>query len=788
MNEADTRANYTDPQLKESKWEAAMLIREHPFTEGRKLTGGKRGEKLIADYLLRYKGENLAIIEAKQLSLHPTTGLEQAKKYAAKLKLSFAYCTNGEKIFEFDMVAGKGDYIDAYPTPDELYKRIYPNNNQLKEKITSKTYLIVGDKKPRFYQELAINRAIQAITEGEKRVLLTLATGTGKTYIAFQLVQKLFYSKWNLDGKDRKPKVLFLSDRNILIGQAINDFNPLEKELVKINGEELRKRNGKIPTNFSIYFAIYQAISDKEQESENIGGYFREYPKDFFDLVIIDECHRGSANEEGSWRAILDHFDIAVHLGMTATPKRETNIDTYNYFGKPVYEYSLKEGIEDGFLTPYKVKRIQTSIDTYIHTSDDTVTKGQVDETKVYSLPHFEREIVIPQRTELIAKAILQNIRPLDKTIVFCVDQPHAATMRDYINKHKTIADINYCVRITSDEGEIGKRLLKTFQDNDKDIPTILTSSQMLTTGVDARNVRNIVLVRNIGSIVEFKQIIGRGTRLFDGKDFFTILDFTGASENFYDDEWDGLPSEPTTRIKVDDEGQPITINDPPNYPTKEDDENEGEGNTEDPEKNEPQKPVKIEVRLSDSRTLRITNIETRYIGADGKPMSATEFVRSLTDGVLPTLYHSEEQLREIWQKPETRKALLDELERRGLDNEHLEILQRMFEAQDCDIFDVLNHVSYSRDMITRKQRAAKLRGETHFFEVFTNVQAKDFLHFILERYEADGVEELERDKLSELIKLRNLGTASEAAAVFGGRERLLDAYYGLQRELFKAS
>ncbi|MBK8566896.1 MAG: DEAD/DEAH box helicase family protein [Saprospiraceae bacterium] len=785
MNEADTRANYTDPQLKESKWEAALVVREHFFTAGRKLAGGKRAEPLKADYLLRFKGENLAVIEAKQLSAHPTKGLEQAKNYAAKLKLSFAYCTNGAKIYEFDMTTGKGDYIDAYPTPDELYQRIYPNRNPQKEAITAKPYLITNEKKPRYYQELAINRAIQAITEGKKRVLLTLATGTGKTIIAFQLVHKLFEARWNLDGKDRRPKVLFLADRNILADQAINTFNPLEKDLVKINGEELKKRGGKVPTNFSIYFAIYQAISEKEREEVSIGGYFRDYPKDFFDLVIIDECHRGSANEEGSWRAILDHFDNAVHLGMTATPKRDANVDTYNYFGKPVYEYSLKEGVNDGFLTPYKVKRIQTSIDTYIHTSDDTVTKGQVDETKVYSLSHFEREIVIPQRTELIAKAILQNIRPLDKTIVFCVDQPHAAAMRDYLNKHKTIADANYCVRITSDEGDNGKRLLKTFQDNDKDIPTILTSSQMLTTGVDARNVRNIVLVRNIGSIVEFKQIIGRGTRLFDGKDFFTILDFTGASENFYDDEWDGLPSEPTTRIKVDDEGQPITIYDPPEGGQGE---QEGDGRLEDPEGTENPPKLKIEVRLSDSRTLRITNIETRYIGADGKPMSATEFVRSLTDGVLPSLYHSEEQLREIWQKPETRKALLDELERRGLDNEHLEILQRMFEAQDCDIFDVLNHVSYSRDMITRKQRAAKLRGETHFFEVFTNVQAKDFLHFILERYEADGVEELERDKLSELIKLRNLGTASEAAAVFGGRERLLDAFYGLQRELYKAS
>jgi len=777
MNEADTRANYTDPQLRQSGWEAALIVREHPFTDGRKLPGGKRGEQLIADYLLRYKGENLAIIEAKQLSRHPTDGLEQAKNYADKLRLSFAYCTNGERIYEFDMITGKGQYVDHYPTPEVLYHRIYPISNQPKEEITAQPYMITGNFKPRYYQELAVNRAIQAITEGEKRVLLTLATGTGKTFIAFQLVYKLFNARWNLDKTARRPKILFLADRNILADQAINTFNPLEKELVKIDGSELRQRRGKVPTNFSIYFAIYQAIGDKEA----IGGYYTQYPRDFFDLVIIDECHRGSANEEGSWRAILDYFDSAVHLGMTATPKREDNIDTYNYFGQPVYEYSLKEGINDGFLTPYKVKRIQTNIDTYIYTSDDKVIKGEVDEKRVYGLLHFDKDIVIPQRIELIAKAILQNIRPLDKTIVFCVDQAHAASMRDFINQHKPIADRNYCVRVTSDEAEVGRKYLEAFQDNDKDIPCILTSSQMLTTGVDARNVRNIVLVRNIGSMVEFKQIIGRGTRTFDGKDFFTILDFTGATELFYDDRWDGLPDEEPVNIVVSGEAEsteeetyPRPVLPPPDR-------------ADDPEGPPFQRRHKIEVKLSEYRKLSIINIETRYIGPDGKPMSATEFLQSLI-GVLPELYQSEEHLRQIWQKPETRKALLLELEKRGLDDEQLTILQQMFQAEDCDIFDVLNHISYSKDLITRHQRAARLKEERQFFDVYTNLKARDFLLFVLERYEEDGIEELERDKLSELIRLKNLGTAKEAAEVFGGREKLLAAFYDLQRELYKAS
>ena len=775
MNEADTRANYTDPQLKGSDWKAANIIREYSITQGKKLSGGKRAKPLSADYLLHYNGEALAIVEAKALRLHATTGLEQGKNYADMMKLRFVYATNGVKIYEFDMIDGKGSYIKQYPTPDELYKRIYPELNTKKEKITSHPYQLTGDMKPRYYQELAINRTIQAITEGEPRVLLTLATGTGKTFIAFQLVYKLFNSRWNLDGKDRRPKILFLADRNILADQAINTFNPLEKELVKINGSEIKKRGGKVPTNYSLYFAIYQAIAEKE----DIGGYYKQYPNDFFDLIVIDECHRGSANESGSWRAILDHFEKAVHLGLTATPKRDDNVDTYDYFGKPVYEYSLKQGINDGFLTPYKVKRIQTNIDTYIYTSDDEVVSGQIDEKKVYQLKDFNRNIVIPRRAELIAKAMLQHSRPMDKSIVFCVDQPHAANMRDFINLHKTIKDKNYCVRVTSDEGDIGRKFLEAFQDNDKDIPTILTSSQMLTTGVDARNVRNIVLVRNIKSMVEFKQIIGRGTRLFDGKDFFTILDFTGATELFYDKDWDGLPEE-EAEIIIETGG-----NEPPPYPPPTSPDPEDPPGFTTPPPQPP--PYKVEIKLNDGRQLKVVNVETRYIGADGKPMSATEFLKSLI-GILPHLYKDENQLRELWQKPETRKALLERLENEGLDGEQLELLKKMFEAKDSDIFDVLNHISHDKDLMTRKQRASKVKGDTHFFEVFTNLKARDFLMFVLERYEKDGIQELERGKLSELIKLNNLGTTREAAKVFGGRERLLNAYYKLQHELYKAS
>lgn len=369
ISEADTRAKFIDPEIQKSGWED-FVIREHYFTDGRKLLGGKRGKRLFVDYLLKYKNVNLAIIEAKRFDKHPTEGLQQAIGYAEKLKVNYVYSTNGKKIYEFDLTTGKGDYIDSFPTPDEIYKRSFDNLTPEKENLLSVPFYLTGDKQPRYYQENAVNKAIEAIANKENRILLTLATGTGKTFIAFQIVYKLFQKRWNLDNAERRPKILILADRNILADQAINTFNdPFEKDLVKIDGSEIKARNGQVPTNAHIFFAIYQAISEKE----NIGGYYKQYPADFFDLIIIDECHRGSANEEGSWRDILDYFGSAVHLGLTATPKRKDNVDTYQYFGKPVYEYSLKDGINDGYLSPYKVKKIRTNIDSYIYTKADKV-------------------------------------------------------------------------------------------------------------------------------------------------------------------------------------------------------------------------------------------------------------------------------------------------------------------------------------------------------------------------------------------------------------------------------
>ncbi len=768
-SEADTRANYIDPALATSGWVSSQIIREYYFTDGRKLAGGQRGTKCFVDYLLHRDNQHLAIIEAKKKAAHPTQGLQQAIDYAKKLSVRFVYSTNGEKIYEFNLETGKGDYVDNYPNSDELLARYAGKTNDLGRGLRNIQFYLEAGMRPRYYQELAVHAATDAIGGDKPRVLLTLATGTGKTFIAFQIVHKLFQARWNRQQPgSRRPRILFLADRNILADQAINTFNPYEKDLIKIDGDEIRRRNGVVPTNAHIFFAIYQAIAERE----NIGGYYKEYPADFFDLIIIDECHRGAANNEGSWRAILEHFAPAVHLGLTATPKRTDNIDTYNYFGHPAYEYSLKDGINDGFLTPYRVKRIRTNLDELVLTADDEIIKGEACQD-VYETNDFDNKIVADQRTELVAEAILDNINPLEKTIVFCTNQNHALTMRDMVNKHKTVVDPNYCVRVTSDEGKSGRDLLERFQDNDRDIPTILTSSQMLTTGVDARNVRNIVLDRAIGSMVEFKQIIGRGTRVFDGKDYFTIVDFRGATNKFYDEDWDGDPVADDTLL-----GEQT----PPPYGGQEAG-GDGTGTIAGEGTDEPKE--KLTVKLSEARELKVIDVEIRYIDETGRPLTAQQFVERLMFK-LPGLFSSAEELREIWSDPDQREVLLQKLVQAGFDAEQLATLRRMFAAEQNDLFDLLAFLAYEQPMETRRARAEATRANEAFFEQFQQEPARDFLHFVLNRYEKTGVSELARDRMPGLIKMSGLGTIRDASHAFGGSPtNVLAAFRKLQHELY---
>lgn len=761
-SESDTRAKYIDPQLKRDGWGDHFIVREYAFTNGRKFVGGK-GKQKYADYLLKYNGVNLAIIEAKKYDLHPTEWLEQVKEYGKILAVRFLYSTNGQKIYEFDLESGVGEYIEHYPTPEELYQRTFWEANHTREILQKEPYYI-SSKRPRYYQEIAISKVMEAIADEKKRILLTLATGTGKTVIAFQVAYKLFMARWSRDGiGKRRPRILVLADRNILVDQAMNTFNPLEKDILKINGELIKKKWGVVPTNANIFFAIYQALvwgANEENPEDILESYYNRYERDFFDLIIIDECHRGGAREDGNWAEILRYFTWAVHLGLTATPKRDDNVDTYNYFGKPVYEYSLAQGIDDGFLTPFKIKRIKLNIDELALTSGDIVVQWTV-KKPVYTTGDFEKTIIVDKRTDIIAETILKNINPMEKTIVFCVDQSHALRMRDSINKYKTIRDPDYCVRVTSDEGDIGRAYLERFQDNDKTIPTILTSSQMLTTGVDALNVRNIVLVRNIGSIVEYKQIIGRGTRLYDGKDFFTILDFTGATNDFRDEIWDGGvdTSEP-------EEKKAKTEKDTPQI-------------TERCEK-EPREPTLI-VELDGNREVRVIDIETRYIDPEtGKLLSSRDFLMKLVDR-LPMFYRDEAQLRKIWSDPETREDLLTHLASIGIGGDQLEDLTRMFEAENSDIFDVLAHLSYGTDIRYRTERrdiASSILDE------YESLDARAFLDFLLTLYVRNGILEFRRDGLAAKVALFGR-TPRDLATVFGSNTALRESYYKVQESLY---
>ncbi|MBL4748451.1 MAG: DEAD/DEAH box helicase family protein [Magnetovibrio sp.] len=559
MNEAETRAELIDPALKSAKWgvvDGSRISREFHITQGRLQGAGKRSEKDIADYVLTYRGKMLAVVEAKRRDLPDTEGVAQAKKYAGKLHVRYTYSTNGDGIYQIDMDTGEEGYVTHYPSPDELWDMTYAEQNEWRNRFADVPFEDKGGTwQARYYQGIAIDKTLEAIINGEQRILLTLATGTGKTFIAFQLAWKLFKSRWTL-GRDagRRPRILFLADRNILADQAYNSFSAFpEDALVRIAPDVIRKQ-GRVPKNGSVFFTIFQTFMSGRDADGNPAPSFGEYPPDFFDFIVIDECHRGGANDESNWRGILDYFSPAVQLGLTATPKRDSNADTYAYFGEPVYIYSLREGINDGFLTPFKVKQIATTLDDYIYTPDDNVIEGEIEGEieagDTFSEPDFNKVIEIKEREAYRVKLFMEAIDQNQKALVFCATQDHALAVRDLINQIKTSKDPNYCVRVTANDGALGEQHLRTFQDNEKTIPTILTTSQKLSTGVDARNIRNIILMRPVNSMIEFKQIVGRGTRLFEGKDYFTVYDFVKAYEHFNDPEWDGEPAEPPEPVE----------------------------------------------------------------------------------------------------------------------------------------------------------------------------------------------------------------------------------------------
>ena len=626
-----------------------------------------------------------------------------------------------------------------------------------------------GTWEARYYQHNAIEAVLEAISQGKKRMLLTMATGTGKTFIAFQLAWKLFQSKWNLSGEPtHRPKILFLADRNILASQAFTAFTAFPDDaLVRIEPKEIKKQ-GKVPKNGSLFFTIFQTFMTKKDDESTANFY--DYPPDFFDFVIIDECHRGGANDESTWRKILEYFAPAVQLGLTATPKRDVNGDTYQYFGKPLYTYSLKEGINEGYLTPFKVIEFTTTLDEYQYDPDDDLLEGDIDDDRVYTETDFNRIIEIKEREQHRVRIFMGAINQNEKTLVFCATQDHALAVRDLVNQMAISNDPNYCVRVTANDGSMGETHLKTFQDNEKTVPTILTTSRKLSTGVDARNVRNIVLMRPVKSMIEFKQIIGRGTRLFDRKDYFSIYDFVKAHENFNDPEWDGEPiaselTQPrkfTSRVR-DKAANSYTVDAPEKPPL-------GAGSHR-----------KIKIKLADGKERELEYVQkTTFWNVDGQPISAVQFIQQLF-GDLPELFKDEAELLTLWSFPDPRRSLLTGLAELGYGDEQLEQIAKITNTENSDIYDLLTYIAYATKPLTRQERVTKHKNL--IFSKYTGKQ-QEFLDFVLYQYIQEGVGELDRQKLPQLLSLKYHNT-NDAIAILGNIQTINEIFTNFQPHLY---
>ncbi|MBS1777189.1 MAG: DEAD/DEAH box helicase family protein [Bacteroidetes bacterium] len=851
MNEAETRAELIDPKLKACGWgvvEGSKVLREYSITAGKIQTGGGRGKKEIADYVLVYKGIRLAVVEAKSDEQEVGEGVMQAKKYAEKLQLETTFSTNGKAIYQICMKTGEEGLVTNFLSPDELWNKTFPIDNEKltmenewREKFAAVPFEDINKTKPpRYYQESAVNAVMEAVVKKKDRILLTLATGTGKTTIAFHIAWKLFQTRWNIkwDGS-RRPRILFLADRNILSDQAYGEFTRYsafkDDALVRISPKAIRDLNedgkkikvntfltnsrqnqNRVPTNGNIFFTIFQTFSTSPTENvelkinnesipsniaaEPTSNYplsnvnYQLYPADYFDFIIIDECHRGGANDESKWRSILEYFSPAVQLGLTATPKRKDNVDTYKYFGEPVYIYSLKEGINDGYLTPFKVKRIKTTLDDYRYTSDDTIVEGEIEEGKLYEEKDFNRTIEIEEREAKRVNIFLDEANQNEKAIIFCANQGHAALIRDLVNQSaKPVPngasgskDPFYCVRVTANDGEEGERLLREFQDNEKTLPTILTTSQKLSTGVDARNIRNIVLLRPINSMIEFKQIVGRGTRLFDGKEFFTIYDFVDAYKHFSDPEWDGEPLEEEPCKKCGQNPCECEYVPPKPCPVCGERPCVCEKKPPQPCENCGQRPCvcnkKVKIKLKNGKEREIQHMVSTSFWSGDKPISAEEFLNNLL-GELPKLFKDEEELRKLWSNPLTRKILLENLDAAGFPKDDLLTLQKLVDMEKSDLYDVLEYV-FNGDYIAMTREARAKAAEATIFALLNDKQ-KEFITFVLSKYIETGVDELDQEKLPTLLtnKYQSLEDAKE---ILGDVANISRLFIEFQEHLYK--
>ncbi len=772
--EADTCRKYVLPKLYAAGWNDDQISEQRTFTDGRIMVAGSkvwRGTQKRADYLLRYRPNlMLAVVEAKASHKTPGDGLQQAKSYAQVLDLKFAYSTNGHGIIEHDFITGKEANLDAFPTPEELWKRLHTalglKSDEQEQRFLAPTLPVLG-KPLRYYQEIAINRTIKAVLGGQQRVLVNMATGTGKTDVAFHICWKLWSTRWNRAGEPRKPRILFLSDRSILVDDPKDkQFAPFGDARWKIQGEAVKSRE--------MYFATYQAIAKDERRP----GIYREYSPEFFDFIVVDECHRGSARDESNWREILEYFQSAYQLGMTATPMHEENRDSYAYFGSPVYTYSLRQGIDDGFLAPYRVHRIVTNIDAtgWRPSKDELDRYGRLIPDNEYETPDFERLVSLRARTQTIAKSIsdfLKNSDPYAKTIVFCVDQEHADEMRQAINNQ--CADLvqkysDYVVRVVADEGDIGRSHLSRFQELEKLSPVVVTTSKLLTTGVDAPTCKNIVIVRTINSMTEFKQIIGRGTRVRAdyGKLWFSILDYTGsATRLFADPDFDGDPIDTPTETSVEQplpkpEPQPDSATPPSPLPL------------------EPQEPV-LRKFYVDGGAIEIAAHSVYELDANGRQLRVVKFTDYASNKVR-ALWTSAAELRSLWRNADQRAVIVKALEEHGIS---VEQLAENVGQPEADPFDLLCYVAYNSPLRTRRERAERLRkGRFDFWERF-KPEAREILEQILDKYIEHGTEQFKVPDVLKIPPISAHGNVLEIATKFGGAEHLRAAVESMQHLLY---
>ena len=765
MSERDICTKYITPSLVKAGWDIKTQIREEvTFTDGRVIVRGNvttRGKKKRADYILYHKANMpIAVVEAKDNKHSVGDGMQQAINYADILDLQFAYASNGDSFIEHDMKTGKEREIslDDFPSPQELWNR-YKSTNDITEEeekvITEPYHYKQGDKTPRYYQRIAINRTVEAVAKGQDRILLVMATGTGKTYTAFQIIHRLRTS-------GSKRKILFLADRNILVDQTMqNDFSPFKSVMTKVE-------NRKLDSSYEIFLALYQQLSG----SDNL-EVFKQFSPDFFDLIIIDECHRGSAKENSAWRKILDYFSSATQIGLTATPKETKDVSSSSYFGDPIYTYSLKQGIDDGFLAPYKVVRIglDKDLEGYRPTKGKLDDYGNEIEDRLYNTKDFDRNLILDKRTEVVAKKITEFLKKTDrfsKTIVFCVNIDHAERMRmALINENADLVaeNPNYIMRITGDNAE-GKAQLDNFIDVESEYPTIVTTSKLMTTGVDCKTCKFIVLDNNIGSMTEFKQIIGRGTRLNPkyGKEYFTIVDFRDASRLFADPEFDG---EPVSIYEPKDGEDIIPPNVEPYYPF--DDGNGNGGDIIDGHTRQTYRVSDVEVKVLNERV--------QYYDKDGKLV--TESLKDYSKKGILNKYTDLDDFLKKWNEEDRKSAISKELEEEGIP---LDALRKEI-GKDLDDFDLICHIAYDKKPLTRAERVNNVKKRGYLYKY--SEQAQKVLETLLEKYASEGIKDLNDTKLLEFKPFDQFGNPMKIVKLFGSKKKYKEAIHELETNLY---